>query len=316
MDSRPSLATRFAVQGQTAIFGEHVKTLASTSLVFVVLIFSACGGGGSPSFSANGPLSGNWQLNLLQNYPPPSTPLSVSGFFLESDNTLSGSLQGPTIIDPSGTVSCAGVGQVIGTISSQQIAFSLNIGGTVFNFTGTVSSDNTTMSGNYQALNGPCFTKPTTGTWSASLIPPLTGTFTGTLSDSQYMQTLTGSNPAAPIAVSGTLTQTPNVGGNIASLSGTITAVGYPCFATASMTGTISGNTVLLSLYGYNGNLIGSIGLASPAVVTAASTGLSLTTGVNGLSLGPVNSDILTLGPCPIIQGNTDDEATVAFTFQ
>jgi hypothetical protein len=296
-----------------------VRTPVTASLAFLLLIAAACGGG-NPSVDPSGSASGNWQVDLLQNYPGPQTQLSVSGFLVETNNALTGSVQGPTVFNPSGVVECGGIGQLTGTISGQNVTFSVGSGGTVFNFTGMISPDHTSMSGDYQALAGACFSQPTSGTWNAFLIPPLNGSFTGTLSDSQYMETLTGLNPAAPISVSGTLSQTPNVGANNAGLTGTITAVGYPCFAKASLTGTISGSTVVLSVYGYNGDLIGSIGLGAPAIAAATSSGASLTAAPGGLKLGPINSNILTLGPCPVIQSvagpTTDDSTAVALTFQ
>ena len=296
-----------------------MRTLVTAWLAFLLFIAAACGGG-NPVVDPSGSASGNWQVDLLQNYPGPQTQLSISGFLVESNNSLTGSVQGPTVSNPSGVVECGGIGQLAGTISGQNVTFSLSSGGTVFNFTGVIAPDHTSMSGDYQALAGACFTKPTSGTWNAFLIPPLNGSFTGTLSDSQYMETLTGLNPAAPVSVSGSLTQTPNVGANNAGLTGKITAVAYPCFATASLTGTISGRTVLLSVFGSNGDLIGNIGLEQPATVTPTSKGASLTAAPGGLRLGPINSNILTLGPCPAIQSvagpTTDDSTAVALTFK
>ncbi len=289
-----------------------MKILAKTLLALLLLICTGCGGSSS-STPASAPLSGNWQLSLVQNYPTPPAQLSVSGFLTEANNALAGSVQGPTITDAKGTITCGGVSPLTGTISGQNVSLTVSPGGTTFNFTGTVSSDNTSMSGVYQGQAGACFNDPTTGTWTASLIPALNGSFSGTISNSQYMSAFNGSSS---VKVTGTLSQTPNAGSNSASLSGTITAQNYPCFATASLTGTISGSNVLLSVYSYNGDLIGSIGSkALPAIVTSTSTGVSLTTGEDGLQLGAAGS-----GPCPAIQVNgsnmTTDAAEVALTFQ
>ncbi len=260
-------------------------------------------------------------MNLVQNYPKPQTQLSVSGFLVESNGGISGSVEGPTVISASGNQDCGGSGPLNGTISGQNVTFSLSPGGTSFSFTGTISSDNTSMSGTYDALAGACFDKATTGTWTASLIPPLNGSFTGTLSDSQYMSLLTGVNPAAPIAVTGTMTQSPNAGASNSTLIGTITASGYPCFETVSLTGTISGQSVILSVFGYDGLQIGVLGTAgAPAVASSGPSGVTLSTvaGSGTLALGKTSATSTT-GPCPPLNGGSGtkigDSTDVAFTF-
>lgn len=259
---------------------------------FSVLISAGCGGA-NPSTTTGGPLSGNWQLNLVQNYPTPQTQLSASGFIVESSSALTGSVQGPTTLSSNGTHNCGGVGPLTGTISGQDVTFSLNPGGTTFTFTGTISSDNTSMSGSYEAAGVGCYVQPgTTGTWTASLIPPLNGNFTGALTNSTYMSLLTGQTPPPPISVSGTINQSTNAGASNASLTGTISAVGYPCFVTASLTGTVSGQSVNLSVFGYNGEQIGTL---TSAVAAPGSSGPT----INGtLTLGETTATTV-VGPCP-----------------
>ena len=302
--------------------GPSVRTLAIALLALPCLILAACGGGSS-SNATSGPLSGNWQMNLLQVDPAPQKALFVSGFLEQSSDALTGSVQGPTITNQSGVTNCAGTALVAGTISGQNVTFSVNPGGTVFSFTGIISADNTAMSGTYEAQGGACFTRPTTGTWTAALVPPLNGTFTGTLSDSTYMSLLTGVDPPAPIAVSGTFTQSTNAGASNATLTGTITAVGYPCFTTASLSGTISGQNVYMNVFDYSGVQIGTLGVpgvagiaGTPATVVPSSASLSVTgSGQSGLSLGASG-----VPPCPALNGNgtnvTTDTTSVAFTLQ
>jgi hypothetical protein len=285
------------------------RIVAAASLALLLLVLTACGNSSKSSTSdppsgVIGPLTGNWQLTLLQQEPLPSTQLSVSGFLQQSSNSLTGSVQGPNILGNSGsTVNCAGVSSVSGTISGQTVSFSVNPGGTTFNFTGNISPDFQSMSGDYQALGGACLTEPMSGTWNAFLIPPLNGNFTGTI-DSKYLgyeQQLGVSNPpAVPVAVSGSITQGSSSGASNATLTGTITAVGYPCFTTASLTGTISGQNVYLDLYDYNGVQIGTLGqpgvgttAGSPATVEVTSGGLSLVdTSSDGLFIGATNAGL------------------------
>lgn len=292
------------------------------TLSAALLLASAACGGGQPSTQANGPLTGNWQLNLVQNYPAPQAQLSASGFLVESSDRLTGSVVGPTIASSNGSHNCGGVGPVTGTISGQNITFALSPGGTVFNFTGTISSDNASMSGSYQATGGACFVQAgTTGTWTATLIPPLNGNFTGTLSNSTYMGLLTGQSPVPTIAVSGTITQSTNAGSGAAGLTGTITATGYPCFATASLTGTISGQNVFLSVFGYDGQQIGVLGsTTTPAVASSTPSGTSTGAQITGtLSLGETTSTTV-VGPCPPLNGGSGtligDSSNATLTIQ
>jgi hypothetical protein len=302
-----------------------VRVLLTTLVVFLSFTFTACGGSGpSSSTTAGGPLTGNWQMSLVQEYPAPVTPLSVSGFLTQSNQTLAGSVEGPTITKTSGTV-CGGTAQITGTVNGQTVAFTENLGGTTYNFTGTLSSDNQSMAGVYVGQGGACFAQPTTGTWSALLIPPLDGNFTGTLSGSSYMALLTGITPVAPITVSGSITQSSNAGGSNASLTGTITATGYPCFSTVSLSGTISGQNVYLNVFEYNGEPVGFLGVpSSPATaVPNAKGGVSLVDNNvgNGLQLGIYNGTS-TVGPCPPLWNQTNltyqtyDNAAAQFDFQ
>lgn len=295
-----------------------MRILATTALAlaFFLLVLAACGGGNSSSSSATGgPLSGNWQLNLVQEEPRPQAVFPVSGFLLESNNALTGSVAVPIMGDDGGTVNCGGGGQLTGNLSDQNVSFSVNPGGTVLSFTGTISSDNKSMSGSYQGPGGACFADPTTGTWSAFLVPPLNGNFSGTLSDSGYMALLTGVSPPAPIAVSGTITQSSAFGSSNATLTGTITAQGYPCFTTVALTGTISGQNVVLSVFGYQNSQIGVLGTSTvPAIASLGPNGML---GISGtLALGKASATT-TVGPCPPLNGGQIVDSTVAaFTFQ
>ncbi len=273
-----------------------------------------------------GPLSGNWQISLLQQYPLPLTPRSASGFLSQSDTDLSGSIQTPAVGNNS---NCGGVSALAGTLSGQNVTFSLNEGGTSVNFTGTISLDNKSMSGDYQAVGGGCFNYGTTGTFNAFQIPPLTGNFTGTL-DSQYMELLQGGTNAVPVPVSGSFTQGDNAGASNATVTGTITAVGYPCFTTVSLTGTISGQNVYMDVYNYNGDFVGTFGApaATPSaagnpvtLVVVPSGGVSLVAsggGLSGLYLGINTGNGSVQGPCPALgpSNQTNDAAGVDFVFQ
>jgi hypothetical protein len=301
-----------------------VRVLFTIAVVVASCTLVSCAGNSPAPTQNTGVMTGNWQLNLMQSYPAPHTQLSVGGFLVQSSNSLTGSVQGPTIIGGNGTTPCGGVGPLTGTISGQNVTFSLNPGGTQFDFTGKVSSDSHSMSGSYQALGGACLGDPTSGTWTATIVPPLNGNFTGTLVSTQYMPALTGLSPTpgVPISVSGSFTQSSNSGGSNASITGTMTAVGYPCFTTAYLTGTINGQNVYLNVFDYSGVQIGTLGLppvngvgGTPATVVSGPTGVSLVMSTNG-GVG------MLLGSCPTIQGpfgpisSDSDSVTLNFPFQ
>ena len=289
------------------------RMFAVALLAASVLLNSNCGSSSSSSSQPTGALSGNWQFNLVKNYPFAQEQLSASGFLQQSNANLSGSVEGPTTTSVNGTVTCGGVGPLTGSITNQNVAFTLDLGGTGINFSGTVSSDEQSMSGTYQAIGGACYSYATSGTWTASLIPPLNGSFTGTL-DSNYMEALSGSTNPVPVSVSGSFAQTTNAGSSNATLTGTITAVGYPCFTTASLTGTISGQNIYLSVYGYNGVQIGTIGqiepigsTPAPAILTVSSTGMVVTgSNQSGFSISLGN-------PCPAVINSFGESQSTDF---
>jgi hypothetical protein len=284
--------------------GKSMKTVATIGLFLGLLACAACGG--SSSSSTTGALNGNWQINLQQDYPTQQA-FSASGFLAESGGTVTGSVVVPVASDGD----CGGPGPVSGTLSGQSVSFSINQGGDILSFTGTVSGNNS-MSGDYQE-SGACYlTHPATGTWTATLIPSVSGNFTGSFTNSQYMGLLNNTNSPAPILVSGSLSQSSNAGGSEASVNGTITAVGYPCFATATVTGTITGQSMLLTLYADTGEQIGTLGnVGAPMVVASGSGGTSVT---GNLILGG-STESGSFGPCPAIAGGiVEDHADAQFT--
>jgi len=298
-----------------------VKVLGTIALVVFLEAMSGCGGSGSNAPST--PLSGNWQLNLEQVVPPPKTPLSVSGFLMQTKKDVTGSVVFPPV---GPQTQCGGVASVTGKVNGQGVILYVNAGTTTLTFDGALSSDNSSITGNYHGPASDCYITVTAGTWTGSLIPPLTGTFTGTI-NSQYMQILQGASNPVPVTVSGSITQRANQGASNATLTGTINAVGYPCFSTASLTGTISGQSVYLTLFGYNGDQIGTLGQpsgeagipGSPATVTITNNQISLVdSNPVGLFLGAVNGTS-TVGPCPAIfngsGAQTYDAASVTLNF-
>jgi hypothetical protein len=280
------------------------------AMLALALLLEGCGGGTSGGVPVNNsnPLSGNWQVNFLQQEPSPPTQLGASGFFRQSGNVISGTLEVPPSTQNG---KCGGVASVTGSIDGQTVTLTINTSANTLTFTGTLGGTSQTMAGTYSGLGGGCFTRATSGTWNAQQIPALSGSFTGTLSSSTYMQALLGESVVPPIMVSGTLTQSsPSSGSSIVDVTGTITAVSYPCFTTANLSGTVSGRNVILSVYSYNGVNIGTLGApATPATIVIGANGFSL------VGTNPGQGLDLFSGSCPKIQGNSSDSAQVTLTF-
>ena len=118
-----------------------MRSFIAPLLACAIVVLAACGGGTSSSSLNNGAISGNWQINLSQERPP--AQLSVSGFLLQSNNSLTGSVARPG-------QGCAGPVPLTGTVSGQNVILSVNSG--TMSLTGSVSSDGKSMSGSYQTL--------------------------------------------------------------------------------------------------------------------------------------------------------------------
>jgi len=215
-------------------------TLASISLA---LVFLGCGSGHhSTSTPPDGLLSGNWQI-LMQQRPPSATTENEAGFLVQSGNSITGSLV------LSGQTQCAGVGSAGGNINGFAVSITLDqIAQTVI-LTGTAASDGSTMQGSYSTLASGCADGSTIGTWTASQVKPLYGTYQGTFTSTQT-QGLT-------YTVSLKVAEGPNTGTSTANLTGTMTSNSAPCFSNLPISGIITGTSVAFNLYESDGSAIG-----------------------------------------------------------
>jgi hypothetical protein len=118
----------------------------------------------------------------------------------------------------------------------------------------------------------------------------------------------------APVKVSGSFSQSSNAGSSAANITGTINATDYPCFSTATASGTISGQNVYFVVYGYNGEAIGTFGQppSTAGILSSTTSGTSLTGSMNLGSQGEFGAS----GPCPSINGQIyDDSIQVSLDF-
>jgi hypothetical protein len=214
--------------------------LLGAFLFVCVLLLTGCGG--SSGTSQAGDLSGNWQMTL-QNATSSETQ---SGFLLQTGNTLTGGVlfSGQTI---SGQTTCEGVGSAVGQASGTNVTLTVTPAGQTMNLTGTVANNATSMSGSYSILASGCG-QTEVGTWNAHQVNPLTGTFQATFISVDF---------ATVFHFTGSITEGPNTGASQATLSGSMISSDAACFSAASVSGVISGTSVVLNILTPEGVALG-----------------------------------------------------------
>ena len=243
----------------------------------ILSMLSACGGSSSKGAAQNSSLAGNWQFSMSN--PDPTSPTGTSyglqgGFLLQNGGTVTGqavySISGNPVGEGGWVVCDSGSAQITGTVSAQTVNLTVVAGSQTFALQGTLASDGsmrgtfTTPGGTASGFSSCGVASPQSGSasWTATLVPPLSGTITGSFHSSGAFNLNNQNFP-----VTGTLIQGPNIGASNATITGTLSFIDpatlisvYPCVDTASVNGQISGNTVILQIIGLNGANIGQIG--------------------------------------------------------
>lgn len=279
-------------------FTKHRKSRCATNACLLplfslalMLTFSACGGRGSSGGSQQGAsLSGNWQFTMASqsdgNAGDPTFSGGLQGGFLLTQN---GATAGQAVYSITSSASApgpcnGGSAPLSVTNSGQTVTINAAAGSQSFVLTGTLSSDGSTMAGTYTSTAGTasdgsvCGYAETGLSWSAVSVPPLTGTIQGTFHSTGGSYGLANQDFAL---VAGTVTQGENIGASNATVTGTLSfqdpvtlLSDYPCFPLASLTGTISGDSVILQVIGTDGSNLGQIGEPAGAQFLGA-TGVS-----------------------------------------
>lgn len=286
---------------------QRARILSCAVLLASIVVLFACGGTSSSTSQNNTPLSGNWQFTTFNT---DSTFLGglQGGFLLRKNNAITGQMGYTIFLPPSvgsanPTLCNAGSASITGTVSGQSVNLTAIAGTQTFTFTGTLSPDGSTISGTYGSTAGssvpdpnnpknmvPCGTIQTGQQWVATSVPALNGSVQGS-----FHSAGSGANfglKDQEFQVTGSLTQGPNIGATSATVTGTLNFQNYPCLTdTASVTGEISGNSVVLQIISQNGLDVGQIGaqpgikVPSPVTATSSASGQMVLHGTNGYGL-------------------------------
>jgi hypothetical protein len=285
----------------TAVSGKRLAPVFIL-LVSLSLAISSCGGGSSGnsgSSPGNSLVAGNWQFTMSTNGNSfVASPLQ-GGLIQQANGSLSGQVMFSILLPGAGTsttICNSGTATVTGTVSGQTVNFTAVVGTfesdgatpATQTFTlsnGQLSSDNSTIQGGtytvtagYSTINGAvvtCGSAQDAGSWSAASIPSMTGTFQGNFHSTAGSSGLANQD----FAVTGSLLQGPNTGASSATITGTLTFTGYPCFSSISVNGQISGNSVVLQMFpstGVNAGQIGGINPLTPVTYDNTSSGYVL----------------------------------------
>src|SRR5262249_23920865 len=151
----------------------------------------------------------------LTRHVNPDPPLIFTGFLMQSDKSITGSL----ILGSK----CQGVGTITGTVDGQNISLTIHEFGQEISLTGTMPVGNTPMGGQFSNLAGGCTDFANTGTWTAIPVTPMNGAFHGTFTSTEIPSN-------GLFDVTGTVVQGVNTGNSTATLNGRIARVGSPQF--------------------------------------------------------------------------------------
>jgi len=225
----------------------RVRILAPFKVAFTsALLLSLVGCGMLSQLSKFGPpppmsTAGNWQFDLMDSNG--NVASTATGFLQQSGSTVTGAF------DVNGCATNASVTGSVGSGDSgpNAITLSSNIDGQTLQIVGSgigSIAPGTAIEGTYTVGALGCPISGLTSTVSGQQINPISGAFHGSV------QTTNGGT----LNISGSVAQGQNAGAVAATLSGTATVTGSACFSSVTLSGTISGTAVVLSLTSSDGS--------------------------------------------------------------
>jgi hypothetical protein len=302
---------------------ELLFRLSAQSLCILLLastiLLSGCGSNSNSSATQqSATLSGNWQFSMVNTPDLTSSSGLQGGFLLQNGNSVTGTVvYSNTLLNGSLGPCNSGPAPITGSITGQNVTLTAVAATQTYTLTGALSAAGSMITGTYTATpgsavggtacgNGTAQTGPQT--WSANLVPPLSGSITGSFhSSSSYSSGL--SNQDFP--VTGALTQGQNIGASSATITGSLSFGGYPCISgSVSVNGQISGNTVVLQLIATNGENVGQIGV--PASEASNNPGgpqaVTFNQTTNGYVLNSAGTGYVVNSPACPTNANINDE--------
>jgi hypothetical protein len=197
-------------------------------LIGCLAVTAGCGGKQIPF--DQGVVTGNWQVKMVADVT--GNQRNGGGFLGQVGQGVNGAfvLAG----------SCAGTGNVSGTVDRQSVTLKFGQTGQSLALTGLLSTDGSTMTGTYTNDVTTCGLIET-GMWTATLVQPVQGSFNATFTSNQG---------AGPVHLVGTLTQQPKPnGGTLALITGPLTSTDSTCLVSPSglpitLTGSITGTEI------------------------------------------------------------------------
>lgn len=262
-----------------------------------LFVLTACGGGNSHQTSGSASLVGNWQFTLTAPSDNSFQGGVLGGFLLQNNGSVTGGVTYSIFLPPQqigspSTLCNSGSAPVTGTVNGQGVTLIAVAGPQTFTLTGSLSADNSTMTGTYTSTDGNgCGTAQTGLQWSAVSVPPLSGTIQG-----NFHSSIDPVLRDQDFQVAGMLSQGPNIGASNATVTGTLSFQGYPCLSSASVNGQISGNSIILQIIAPSGLNVGQIG--APAGYSNPSP-VSLVSSAAGTVLLGTNGYGITTSSCP-----------------